>query len=68
MIDVLLSAVAELDEQGRIDYSLAEVLKAIETVAPTEASVLITGETGTGKELVAQAIHVLEVQRQRRAT
>ncbi len=33
------------------------VFEAIETVAPTEATVLITGESGTGKELVAQAIH-----------
>jgi formate hydrogenlyase transcriptional activator len=45
--------------------ALRRVLKEVETVAPTEATVLIGGETGTGKELIARAVHHLSPRRDR---
>ncbi len=55
----------ELDEaamfQGIVAQSpgMREVVKAIETVGPTDSPVLISGETGTGKELVSRAVHAV---------
>jgi formate hydrogenlyase transcriptional activator len=44
---------------------LKDVLAQIEIVSPTDSTVLIQGETGTGKELVARAIHSLSSRRSR---
>ncbi len=43
--------------------TLGRVLREIQTVAPTDSTVLISGETGSGKELVARAIHQLSARR-----
>jgi transcriptional regulator with GAF, ATPase, and Fis domain len=46
---------------GIVDESNAmqQVLRSVQQVAPTDSSVLLLGETGTGKELIAQSIHDL---------
>jgi formate hydrogenlyase transcriptional activator len=53
----------ELDEIVGKSIALRLLLNQVETVAPTESTVLICGETGTGKELVARALHNLSPRR-----
>jgi formate hydrogenlyase transcriptional activator len=45
--------------------AIRKVLQQVEQVAPTDSTVLVRGETGTGKELVARAIHGLSPRRNR---
>jgi len=49
----------EMDFEGIVGQSsaLRHVLNLVETVAPSQSTVLLLGETGTGKELIARAIH-----------
>ncbi len=73
--DKLAAEKVYLEEEIRTDYNFEEIvgrsgaLKSVlhqaGTVAPTDSSVLILGETGTGKELVARAIHDLSRRRER---
>jgi formate hydrogenlyase transcriptional activator len=53
------------DELIGATASFKRILKQVETVAPTDSAVLIRGETGTGKELLARAIHNLSTRRER---
>ena len=63
----------EVVEEGKNDFeeiigrspALKRLLGQVEVVAPTNATVLILGETGTGKELVARAVHRLSPRRER---
>ena len=54
-----IRAEAKFEEIVGKGPALHRVLKLVETVAPTDSTVLIFGETGTGKELIARAIHDL---------
>ncbi len=73
--DQLSQEKAYLEEEARTEHNFGEivgqsnalrrVLKQVETVAPTGSTVLIRGETGTGKELIARAVHELSPRRER---
>ncbi len=73
--DQLAKEKAYLEDEVRTEHNFGEivgksaalrrVLKQVETVAPTDATVLVRGETGTGKELVARALHDLSPRRSR---
>jgi formate hydrogenlyase transcriptional activator len=73
--DQLSKEKAYLEEEARTEHNfedivgrsaaLRQVLTQVETVAPTGSTVLIRGETGTGKELIARALHDLSPRRER---
>jgi len=52
-----VAEIARPDDMVGQSAAIRKVFDAIETVGPTDATVLITSESGTGKELVARAIH-----------
>src|SRR6266446_4011485 len=56
-------AVTGFEEIVGQDTTLRELLETVRDVAATDATILLTGETGTGKELVARAIHTLSPRR-----
>jgi len=78
-IDALKDKLAEeklyLEEEIRSEFNFEEIigdspalkraLSQVELVAPTGTAILVTGETGTGKELIARAIHNLSPRRER---
>jgi formate hydrogenlyase transcriptional activator len=73
--DQLAKENAYLEQEVRTEHNFGEIvgdsaalrqtLKQVETVAPTGSTVLIRGETGTGKELIARALHELSPRKDR---
>jgi DNA-binding NtrC family response regulator len=59
--NLLLKSVvgSELPDLGIVFAGMGSVFKAVQDVAPTDATVLLLGETGTGKTLIAKVIHKL---------
>ena len=58
-VEALETEVESRHEIVGSSYAIRQVVERVERVAPADARVLITGENGTGKELVARAIHRL---------
>jgi len=58
---------SEAGVEGIVGQSsaLRQVLQLVETVAPSDSTVLLLGETGTGKELIARALHLRSQRKQR---
>jgi DNA-binding NtrC family response regulator len=61
--DLTVAETEEVEDFITTDPAMLSVLETVETVAPTKSRVLITGETGTGKQLIARAIHRLSPRR-----
>jgi PAS domain S-box-containing protein len=60
-----IGAGTELGEIVSASGAMAKVVQSAQQVAPTDSTVLILGETGTGKELIAQAIHAASPRKDR---
>ncbi len=63
IVDEDVESKQDFEEMVGNSAALRRILRHIEVVAPTDANVLVVGETGTGKELVARAIHRLSPRR-----